>query len=123
MIVRSVNHISFSVSDLDASLHFYRDILGLVDIPRPDFGIPGAWLGAGDAHVHLIARPEGADVGTPPDSLTPIACHQAFGVEDYQKTLDHLKSHGLEVLETSPEQGQMWVRDPDGYVIEFTALG
>ena len=51
-----------------------------------------------------------------------MANHQAFSVADYQKTLDHLKSKGLEVLETSPERGQMWVRDPDGHIIELIAV-
>ena len=119
MIAKSVNHISFAVRDLDASLHFYRDILGLEDIPRPNMGIPGAWLGAGNSQVHLIGIPDGADVGTPPNSLSPLACHQAFAVEDYQKTVDHLKANGLEVMETNSERGQMWVKDPDGYIIEF----
>ncbi len=119
MIAKSINHISFAVRDLDASLHFYRDILGLEDIPRPNIGIPGAWLGAGNSQVHLIGIPDGADVGAPPNSLSPLACHQAFAVEDYQKTVDHLKANGLEVMETSAQQGQLWVKDPDGYVIEF----
>ncbi len=119
MIAKSVDHISFAVRDLEASLHFYRDVLGLEDIPRPDFGIPGAWLGAGNSQVHLIAAPDGADIGAPPDALSPLACHQAFAVEDYQKTVDHLKANGLEVMETSAQQGQLWVKDPDGYVIEF----
>ncbi len=119
MIAKSVNHISFAVRDLDASLHFYRDILGLEDIPRPNMGISGAWLGAGNSQVHLIGIPDGADVGAPPKSLSPLACHQAFAVEDYQKTVDHLKANGLEVMETNSERGQMWVKDPDGYIIEF----
>ena len=119
MIAKSVDHISFAVRDLEASLHFYRDVLGLEDIPRPDFGIPGAWLDAGNSQVHLIAAPDGADIGAPPDALSPLACHQAFAVEDYQKTVDHLKANGLEVMETSAQQGQLWVKDPDGYVIEF----
>jgi len=119
MIARSINHISFAVRDLEASLHFYREILGLQDIPRPEMGISGAWLGVGDSQVHLIAVPDGADVGAPPDSLSPLACHQAFAVEDYQKTVDHLKANELEVLETSPERGQLWVKDPDGHIIEF----
>ena len=119
MFAKAVNHISFSVSDLDASLAFYRDVLGLEAIPRPEFGIPGAWLKAGNSEVHLIARPEGVPAGHTSEGLSPLENHQAFAVDDYQKTVDHLKSHNLEVLETSPKQGQLWVKDPDGNVIEF----
>jgi hypothetical protein len=45
--------------------------------------------------------------------------HAAFGIRSYGDTLAHLKGHGLDVLETSPEIGQMWVKDPDGHVIEL----
>ena len=44
-------------------------------------------------------------------------------MESYDETVAHLKSHGLEVLETNADFGQMWVRDPDGHIIELTAAG
>ena len=119
MLAHGVDHISFTVADLETSLHFYREILGFEVIPRPDFGIPGAWLRTGTSQVHLIAKPEDHESKEPGGRFTPLANHQAFAVADYQKTIDHLKSHGLEVMETSPEQGQLWVQDPDGNVIEF----
>jgi len=121
MIAKSVHHISFSVSDLERSRRFYEDVLGLAEIPRPDLGLPGAWYRAGDSEVHLIARPPGAEVGSPPDSLSPLANHQAFGIDDYEKCLEQLNTQGVEVLSTSPERGQMWIRDPDGNVIELIA--
>ena len=121
MITRSVDHVSFAIDDLDASLHFYRDILGFEDLPRPEMGIGGAWLGAGAAQVHLIVRPEGMELGQNVGRNVPLANHTAFAIDDYEKVRDHLASHGLEVLETNPEQGQMWVNDPSGNVIEFIA--
>jgi len=119
MIVGSVDHISFSVTDLERSKRFYEDVLGLRAIPRPDVGLPGIWYGAGNCEVHLIQRPQGVEVGQPPPSLSPLANHQAFAIDDYAKTLDFLKERGLEVLSTSPENGQMWITDPDGHVIEL----
>ncbi len=124
MIVGAVDHISFSVSDLERSRRFYEGVLGLGTIPRPDFGgLPGVWYGAGNCQVHLIQRPPDADLGTPPPALSPLANHQAFAIDDYEKTLAHLRQHGVEVLETTPENGQMWVRDPDGHVIELIDPG
>ena len=119
MIATAVHHVSFRIEELEPSLHFYRDILGLEPLDRPEFGIAGAWLGTtGGTQVHLIVVPR--DETPPATKLTPIENHTAFKVDDYEATRDHLRSHGLEVLETNPKQGQMWVSDPSGNVIEFT---
>jgi hypothetical protein len=82
-------------------------------------GIGGVWYGAGDCQVHLIATPKGADVGTAPKGITPLANHSAFAIDDYAKTLARLKARGAAVLETDARRGQMWVRDPDGNVLEL----
>jgi catechol 2,3-dioxygenase-like lactoylglutathione lyase family enzyme len=119
MIATGVHHISFAVSDLDRARRFYEEVLGLERIPRPDLGLPGEWYAAGNAEIHLIQTPAGADVGARPASLTPLANHNAFAVDDYEKTLDHFKRRKIEVVETNPQAGQMWVRDPDGNVLEF----
>jgi glyoxylase I family protein len=119
MIARGVHHVSYSVSDLERSRRFYEDILGLEEIERPEMGLPGAWYGAGNAEVHLIGVPEGVDVGTRPASITPLANHQAFEIDDYAKTLEFLEARGVEVLKIGPERGQMWIRDPDGNIIEL----
>lgn len=121
-IARALNHVSFAVRDVDRSLRFYRDLLGLAPLPRPDFGIPGAWLQAGDAQIHLIQVPEGSDVGTTPTAISPMAGHTAFFVTDYDATLDAVRAAGLEVMETSAAMGQMWVQDPDGHIIELISV-
>ena len=62
------HHVSFAVGDVEASLAFYRDVLGLEPIERPDFGFPGAWLEAPGVQVHLIQAPEGVMDTTQPSS-------------------------------------------------------
>lgn len=119
MIARAVDHVSLPVRDLARALAFYRDLVGLEPIPRPALGVDGAWLAVGSAQVHLIVTPPGVAVDEPPPSLNPVASHVAFAIDDYAATLERLRREGLEVLETSPELGQMWVRDPDGHVIEL----
>jgi predicted enzyme related to lactoylglutathione lyase len=54
----SINHVAISVTDNERATRFYVDVLGMKPLPRPDFGIPGAWLSAGAAMVHLIEVPE-----------------------------------------------------------------
>ena len=118
-IALGVNHVSFPVRDLADALAFYRDLLGLETVPRPDFGVDGAWLAAGNAQIHLIVTPPGMAVDQPPPSLSPAASHLAFAIEDYGATLERVQGAGLEVLATGAQLGQMWVRDPDGHVIEL----
>ncbi len=119
----TAHHMSFPVRDLVRSRSFYEDVLGLAEIERPDiFSMAGIWFGAGTAEVHLIEVPEDADVGSTPPECDPRARHAAFAVEDYSSTVEHLRSHGLNVVETSIERGQCWVQDPDGHVIELIAV-
>ena len=121
-IIQHVDHMSLPVRDLERSLAFYRDLLGLEPIARPDFGFPGAWLAAGDLQVHLIEVPGDAALGTPSPVLTPIANHTAFVVASHDATVARLRARGLEIVDGGA-MGQCWVQDPDGNVIEFIVEG
>lgn len=123
MIARRLHHVSFSVRDIQAARRFYGGLLGLPEIPRPDFGFPGAWYEIGDVQVHLIVPPEGAPVDTPPPGLSPLAGHAAFEIDDYEAVRAALAERGVEALETGAEVGQLFVRDPDGNVIELIRPG
>ncbi len=115
-----LHHVSLNVTDIERSRRFYTEVLGLEEVDRPDFGVPGAWLQVGDGQVHLIVAPESADIGRRPGQLTPMAPHAALAIEDYDTVREELVGHGVELLE-SAQSGQMWVRDPDGNVIELSS--
>ena len=117
------HHYSICVADVDAARAFYGELLGLEEIERPDFGFPGAWYQAGAVQLHLIVPPPGFDVGARPEKLTPLAGHLAFEIDDYEATKAHLEGAGLEVLALGPAVGQMFVRDPDGNVVELIRPG
>ncbi len=119
LISQRLHHASFTVRDIKAARRFYGGILGLEEIERPAMGIDGAWYRVGDSQVHLIVAPDGVDVGTHPPQLNPLARHTAFAIDDYVKVRDALRAKGIEVLETNLKVGQMWVRDPDGNILEF----
>jgi glyoxylase I family protein len=116
----AIHHVSLHVNNLERSLEFFQGVLGLEPIARPDMGVEGAWLGLGGSQVHLIVHDErSGDVGSTPNSINPAAQHVAFAVTDYDSTVAHLRTAGLELVETSAARGQCWVQDPDGHVIEF----
>lgn len=123
MIVKRAHHASLSVTDLERARGFYEGVLGLSPIERPDFGFPGAWYQAGEIQLHLIQVPEGVDVGSPAPGTNPLAHHVAFEIDDYEAACQALASRGIETLETGAAVGQIFVRDPDGNVIELIRPG
>ena len=48
MAVAGMNHFTILTDDVDNTVSFYGDLLGLEPGPRPKFNFPGAWLYAGD---------------------------------------------------------------------------
>ena len=121
-------------SDLAASLHFYRDVLGFEQITRPAFKLPGAWLRFGKSELHLIHNPHGsfrADRAIDRDDL-----HFALNVDDFEATISELKSKGFHedgdaggalrmLVDRKSLTGypQVYLCDPDGNIIEINGAG
>jgi catechol 2,3-dioxygenase-like lactoylglutathione lyase family enzyme len=123
MHVKGAHHYSLAVADVERADGFYGDLLGLPQIERPNFGLPGTWYQAGPVQLHLIETPQGVDVGSQPPALTPLAQHIAFEIPDYEAMRSRLEEAGVEMLATGSEVGQIFVRDPDGNTVEFIQPG
>jgi catechol 2,3-dioxygenase-like lactoylglutathione lyase family enzyme len=122
--IESLHHVSVCVTDLARARHFYTDVLGLVEKPRPDFGFGGVWYQVGaDRQLHLIVHEApGTLRGT--RAIDVRDGHLALRVASYSDTVEHLKAHGVEVLELPVNKtpwAQIYVTDPDGNVIEFNS--
>ena len=53
--LRALNHVSIVVKDVEASIAFYRDVLGFIEIQRPSsFDFDGSWLYRYGIAMHLI---------------------------------------------------------------------
>ncbi len=106
-----MQHVALTVDDLGAALRFYA-LLGFDPLPRPDLGIPGAWLQAGDAQIHLLELDDPA-----PHTLN----HVALRVSDVDAAAAQLRGHGLHVDGPSPigDSLQAFVKDPSGNIIEL----
>jgi len=115
MLVADIHHVSLNVSDVARSIAFYRDVLGMAALPRPDFSFGGAWLDAGNGRqIHLIE-------GRVP---THHGQHVAFRVVDVDALIASLRAMEIEVTDAQPVGDtairQTFVCDPDGNLLEFT---
>ena len=45
--VRTLDHVTVVVGDLEASRTFYVDVLGMLEVPRPAFSFDGLWFQSG----------------------------------------------------------------------------
>lgn len=113
-------HSMVRVLDLDASLHFYCDLLGLVQTRRLDFDEARFSLiylatAEGEPEVELThnwgetkAYSQGNNFG-----------HLAFEVENIYQICEKLQAAGV-VINRPPRDGYMaFVRSPDGISIEL----
>lgn len=123
MAVLGAHHFSINLDSVDDARGFYGGLLGLAEIERPDFGVPGVWFQAGSVQLHVIVPPEGLDVGNRTPTLNPIANHLAFEIDDYEGTKEKLEAEGLETLGFGAHVGQLFVRDPAGNVVELIQPG
>jgi glyoxylase I family protein len=116
MRIRGLIHAAFLVTDLDRAKRFYADVLGLKEKPRPNFDFPGAWYDLGECELHLMVTPEAL---TPADSRPRRDHHVAFRVDDLEETRRALREAGLTFRESSSGMPSVFVRDPDGNLIEL----
>jgi len=109
-MIEGLSHITIAVSDLDQSVGFYKNIVGLkVHVVWAQ----GAYLSAGDLWFCLSV-----------DELCEKTdyTHYAFTVaaEEFHSFCKNLKSKGVvEWRENSSEGDSMYFLDPDGHKLEI----
>ncbi|MEQ9643827.1 MAG: VOC family protein [Alphaproteobacteria bacterium] len=140
--VIATNHTSFTVSDLDRTIAFYRDALGFELIskaPRDpkairhitgveDAGVMIAFLQAPGHRLELIEYTSARDPGRVTARPCDVGfCHVAFDVTDIDSALAAAARHDVRpiaepyVIDQGPNTGNRvaYLRDPDGIVVEF----
>jgi methylmalonyl-CoA/ethylmalonyl-CoA epimerase len=102
-----IAHVGIAVRALDEILPFYRDILGLPEVPLDDAdGARIAGLAAGESLVELL---EGQSAESPIGKFVarrgPGIHHICFAVDDLDGTLDRCRTAGLRLIDETPRLG------------------
>ncbi len=126
MKVVDADHTNFRVKDLDASLGFYRDVLGLEPFGLEEYR-------RGERPIVSLRVTDQFILHVSPDSKfergsTAGFDHLALVVEDAEpdELADYLRKTGVEVEQqfdsitgARGEGAALYIRDPDGYRIEL----
>jgi len=122
-------HTMVRVTDVDASLHFYRDALGLDLLSRRDSEAGRFTLiflaapGDAQAQVELTYNWPAADGTAEVYTGGRNFGHLAYAVDDIYATCQRLLDHGV-LISRPPRDGRMaFVRSPDGVSIELLQAG
>lgn len=115
------NHFNFNVLDLNRSLKFYDEALGLKEVSRneqEDFTL--AYLGDGKTGFRLELT--WLKDRTEPYNLGDEEFHLALTADDYEAAHALHEKMGCIALE-NPDMGIYFITDPDGYWIEIVRDG
>jgi len=104
-----VEHIGIAVSNLEDSVKYYEDVLGLKCYKTeevPDQKVRTAFFKVGETKIELLE---------PTDPDGPVAAfigkrgpgihHVAFAVENIESSLAEAGSKGIKLIDTSPRKG------------------
>ena len=108
-----LDHASVIITDVERSRRFYRDLLGLKEIPKPrTFDFVVLWFDLGNMHVHLLLKDR-------PDTIS--GRHFALRVADAAAARSYFVERNVPVQETTviPGADRFFIADPDGNRIEI----
>ncbi len=114
-----IAHTNFNVMDLEKSVNFYKEALGLVELRRNE-AADGSFtlVFMGDQTTeHQVELTYLRDRKEPYD-LSDNEIHLAFVVDDFEAAYNHHKEMGCICFENK-SMGIYFIEDPDGYWIEI----
>jgi catechol 2,3-dioxygenase-like lactoylglutathione lyase family enzyme len=117
MNITGFNHVTMVVSNLEVSLHFYEEVLGLKKVHQGD---TDAYLEWGDAWICLMER----KVESGEKHRATGVDHVAFSIaaSDFDDAIDHLMQHEVSIVRGPLARGGGHVvnfLDPDGIQLEL----
>lgn len=120
-------HTMLRVRDLDASIKFYRDLLGMTVLRQheyPDGKFTLAFVGYGGEDDHTVLELTYNWDQDKPYDIGNAYGHIALGVPDIYKACNELKAGGVKIIRPPGPMKHgttviAFVEDPDGYKIEL----
>lgn len=113
------NHFNFNVFDLEKSLAFYKEALGLEPVREKiasDESFKLVYLG--DKTTDFTLELTWLRDRKEPYNLGDLEYHLAMQADDYEAAYRHHKEMGCICYE-NPKMGIYFISDPDGYWIEI----
>jgi catechol 2,3-dioxygenase-like lactoylglutathione lyase family enzyme len=122
MKVQGIDHVALAVRDLERSIRWYGDVLGLERRFADVWGDVPAFIGAGTTAIALFPVRDGE--AQPPPGRNAIAMlHLAFRVDraGFEHAKEELSRRGI-AWELSDHQvsHSIYFNDPDGHQLEIT---
>lgn len=102
-----IAHVGIAVSALDDILPFYRDVLGMPEVPLDDAdGARIAGVAAGESLVELLqAHTPDSPIGKFVAKRGAGIHHICFAVDDLDATLDRCRTAGIRLIDETPRLG------------------
>ncbi len=117
--VEGIDHVALLVRDVQASVRWYQEVLGLEQRHAATWGGVPSMMCAGTTCLALF--PLGPDVALPAEN--PGMSHLAFRVDGagFEAAQSELRERGIDfVFEDHDISHSIYFRDPDGYRLEIT---
>jgi catechol 2,3-dioxygenase-like lactoylglutathione lyase family enzyme len=121
---KALDHVALTVTDMDKTLHFYHQLLGLELLRTSDPGADGgrsAVLKVGDQEINVFSRPD----------FVSVANHNSGGMDHFCLNMDaasidevmaDLRQAGVGIFRGPVERRDgisVFVYDPDGVHVEL----
>ena len=102
-----IAHIGIAVRGLNDSISFYRDVLGMPDVPLDDAdGAKIAGVSAGESLIELLeAESAESPIGKFVAKRGPGIHHVCFAVDDLDAALERCRQHGIRLIDEKPRLG------------------
>ncbi|MFI5000529.1 MAG: VOC family protein [Reyranellales bacterium] len=121
---KALDHVGLVVTDMNQSLRFYCEALGLELLRRSDrgAGVTSAVLRVGDQEINMFSGPENVSAGR--DRAPNVIDHFCFEVESasIDDVVAALRQAGVEVAKGPVKRRDgtsLFVSDPDGCRVEL----